>query len=146
SDDNRLLAYSTDTTGYRQYTLQIKNLETGKLLPEKFERVGTVEWAPDNQTIFFSTEHAVTKRSDEIHRHHLGEKDAAKIYFEPDELYDVGVERSRDKAYLFISAESKLSSEFRALDLKIPYGELRLIEPRRPDHKYFVTHANGKFF
>src|SRR5687767_11096361 len=92
SDDNKLLAYSTDTTGYRQYTLQIKDLSTGKLLPEKFERVGSVEWAPDNQTLFFSTEHAVTKRSDEIHRHKLGEKGAQKIYHEADELYDVYVD------------------------------------------------------
>jgi oligopeptidase B len=146
SDDNRLLAYSTDTTGYRQYTLQIKNLENGKLLADKYERVGSVEWAPDNQTLFFSVEHEVTKRSDEIHRHRLGEKDAPKIYFEADELYDVSVERSRDKAYLFAISESKLSTEVRALSLKNPNGDLSLIEPRRSDHKYYVTHANGKFF
>lgn len=147
SDNNKLLAYSTDTTGYRQYTLQIKNLETGKLLEgEKFERVGSVEWAPDNETLFFSTEHAVTKRSDEIHRHRLGEKDAPKIYSEGDELYDVYVERSRDRKYVFVVSESKLTTEVRALELKNPTGELRLIEPRRADHKYYVTHANGKFF
>jgi oligopeptidase B len=146
SDDNRLLAYSTDTTGYRQYTLQIKNLESGEMLPEKFERVGSVEWAQDNQTLFFSTEHAVTKRSDEIHRHRIGEKDAPRIYFEADELYDVFLERSRDKAYLFAVSESKLSTEVRSLELKNPANEFRVIEPRRPDHKYYVTHANGKFF
>src|SRR5688572_18982795 len=50
SDNNRLLAYSTDTTGYRQYTLRVKNLETGKLLPDKLVRVGAVEWPPDNET------------------------------------------------------------------------------------------------
>jgi oligopeptidase B len=146
SDDNRLLAYSTDSTGYRQYTLHVKNLETGKLLDEAFERVGSVEWAPDNQTLFFSTEHAVTKRSDEIHRHRVGEKEAPQIYFEPDELYDVYVERSRDKAYLFVISESKLSTEVRSLELKNPGGDFRLVETRRPDHKYYVTHANGKFF
>jgi oligopeptidase B len=148
SDDNKLLAYSTDTTGYRQYALHIKNLETGKLLDDTFERVGSVEWAPDNQTVFFSTEHPVTKRSDEIHRHRLGEKEkeAPKIYFEPDELYDVYVERSRDKKYVFVVSESKLTTEVRSLELKNPTGELRLIEPRRADRKYYVTHANGKFF
>ena len=35
SDDNHLLAYSTDNTGFRQYTLQIKDLRTGELLPFK---------------------------------------------------------------------------------------------------------------
>jgi len=56
SDDNHLLAYSTDTTGYRQFALQIKDLRTGKLLPEKFERVDDVVWATDNKTLFFVTE------------------------------------------------------------------------------------------
>src|ERR1700674_5353980 len=38
SDDNDLLAYSTDTTGFRQYKLQIKKLSSGEVLPEQFER------------------------------------------------------------------------------------------------------------
>ena len=69
SDDGNYLAYSTDTTGYRQYTLQIKDLRTGQILPEKIERVGSVMWATDNKTIFYSTEDAVTKRSDKFFRH-----------------------------------------------------------------------------
>lgn len=146
SDDNRLLAYTTDTTGYRQYTLQVKNLETGKLLPDKFERVGSVVWAPDNQTLFFSTEHAVTKRSDEIYRHKLGGRAAEKIYYEADELYDVYIYRTLDRTHVFTVAESKLSTELRAIKLSNPNGPLELIEPRQPDHKYYVTHANGKFF
>ena len=67
SDDGNLLAYSTDTTGYRQYKLQIKDLRTGQLLPEAFERVGNVAWATDNKTIFFTTEDATTKRSDKFY-------------------------------------------------------------------------------
>jgi len=72
SDDNNLLAYSTDTTGYRQYTLHVKDLRTGKLLPETFERVGNIVWSTDNKTIFFTTEDNVTKRSDKFFRHVLG--------------------------------------------------------------------------
>ena len=67
SDDGNLLAYSTDTTGYRQYKLQIKDLRTGQMLPETFERVGSVIWATDNKTLFFTTEDAVTKRSDKFY-------------------------------------------------------------------------------
>ena len=72
SDDGRFLAYSTDSTGYRQYTLHVKNLSTGALLPDQAERVGRVAWATDNQTLFFTTEDAVTKRSDKFFRHELG--------------------------------------------------------------------------
>src|SRR5204863_697338 len=72
SDDGTLLAYSTDNTGYRQYTMQIKNLRTGELLPEKIERVDDLAWATDNKTIFYVTEDAVTKRNDKMFRHVLG--------------------------------------------------------------------------
>src|SRR6266850_4225215 len=58
SDDGHLLAYSTDNTGYRQYTLHIKNLSTGELLPERIERVDNVTWTTDNKTIFYVTEDA----------------------------------------------------------------------------------------
>ena len=48
SDDGNLLAYSTDNTGYRQFMLQIKDLRTGQLLPERVERVNNIAWAtPD---------------------------------------------------------------------------------------------------
>src|SRR5262245_59846349 len=73
SDDGNLLAFSTDITGYRQYTLQVKNLKTGEMLPEKIERVANVAWSTDNKTIFYVTEDAVTKRSDKFWRHVLGD-------------------------------------------------------------------------
>src|SRR5262245_7894056 len=72
SDDGNLLAYSTDNTGYRQYTLHVKNLKTGEMLPENIERVDNVAWASDNKTLFYVTEDATTKRSDKFFRHVLG--------------------------------------------------------------------------
>ncbi len=75
SDDGRLLAYSTDSTGYRQFTLHVKDLSTGALLPDRAERVGNIEWATDNKTLFFTTEDAVTKRSDKFFRHVVGSRD-----------------------------------------------------------------------
>ena len=146
SDDNRLLAYTTDLTGYRQYTLRIKDLSTGQLLSEKFERVDGVVWSTDNKTIFFVTENEVTKRQDEFYKHVLGTTATERLHFEPDELFDISVERSRDRAYIFLTAESKLSTEVRFLPAEQPAAALRLVEPRSPDHKYFVEHRGGKFY
>ncbi len=146
SDDNLLLAYTTDSTGYRQYTLHIKDLRSGKLLPDQFERVDEVVWATDNKTLFFVTENEVTKRQDEFHRHTLGSASTERVYFEPDELFDLSVDRSRDWAFVFLTAESKLSTEVRFLPAGQPDAPLRVVQSREPDHKYFVTHRRGQFY
>jgi protease II len=69
SDDNQWLAYATDTTGYRQYVLEVKDLRNGGLLPFRAERVTSAAWAMDNRTLFYVTEDEVTKRSNQLWRH-----------------------------------------------------------------------------
>jgi oligopeptidase B len=146
SDDGNLLAYSTDTTGYRQYKLQIKDLRTGQILPEMFERVGNVAWATDNKTIFFTTEDAVTKRSDKFFRHVLGNDKTDLVFEEKDELFDIGAGRSRDKAVILLGSESKTSQEWRYLPANNPTAELKIISPREPDHEYNVDHRGDLFY
>ncbi len=146
SDDGNLLAYSTDITGYRQYKLQIKDLRTGQLLPETFERVGSVAWATDNKTIFFTTEDAVTKRSDKFFRHALGSDKTDLIFEDKDELFDVAAGRSRDKAIIFVGSESKTSTEWRYLPADAPTAELKIISPREADHEYNVDHRGDLFY
>jgi oligopeptidase B len=145
SDDANLVAYSTDTTGYRQYKLQIKDLRSGNLLPESYERVGNVMWATDNKTIFFTTEDQVTKRSDKVFRHVLGTDKTDLIFEEKDELFDVYAYRSRDKAMIFIGSAAKTSSEFRFIPTSDPGAKPTLILRREPNHEYDVDH-HGDFF
>lgn len=146
SDDGNLLAYSTDSTGYRQYKLQIKDLRSGELLPESFERTGNVMWSTDNKTIFFTTEDAVTKRSDKFFRHVLGSEKTDLIFEEKDELFDVIAYRSRDKAMIFLGSISKTSNEFRYLPADQPNGELKIIRPREPEHEYDVDYRDHLFY
>jgi oligopeptidase B len=145
SDDGNLLAYTTDTTGYRQYTLRVKDLRTGRLFPENIERVDSVSWAADNKTLFYTTEDAVTKRRDKFYRHTLGADKSELLYDEKDELYDLDSNRSRDKAFIFLTSESKLTSEVRYIPSARPADEMKVIEPRRNEHKYFLDHR-GDFF
>ena len=146
SDDGKLLAYSTDNTGYRQYTLQVKNLTTGELLPERIERVDGVAWATDNKTIFYVTEDAVTKRNDKLFRHAVGADKHDLIFQEKDELFDIGVERSRDKAVIMLGAFSKTSDEFRYIPANNPSAEWKIILPRQPEHEYDVDHRGDLFY
>ncbi len=146
SDDGNLLAFSTDNTGYRQYTLQIKNLKTGELLPEKIERVDNIAWATDNQTLFYVTEDDVTKRNDKMFRHVLGTDKYELIYQEKDDLFDIGVGRTRDKAVILLGAYSKTSNEFRYIPANDPNAAWKTILPRQADHEYDVDHRGDLFY
>jgi oligopeptidase B len=146
SDDGSLLAFTTDNTGYRQYTLQIKNLRTGELYPERIERVDNLAWTTDNKTIFYVTEDAVTKRSDKFFRHVLGTDKNDLIYEEKDELFDIFTGRSRDKAVIVLQAASKTSSEVRWLPANNPNADLKIVLARQPDHEYDLDHRGGLFY
>ncbi|HYV83207.1 MAG TPA: S9 family peptidase [Pyrinomonadaceae bacterium] len=146
SDDGNLLAYSTDNTGYRQYVLQIKDLRTGKLFPERIERVTSFAWANDNKTFFYVTEDAVTKRSDKFFRHVLGTDKMDLVYDEKDELFDLGTYRTRDKAVIFLQVFSKTSNESRYLRADDPNGTLKVIIPRTPEHEYDVDYRDNLFY
>ena len=141
SDDNHLLAYSTDTTGYRQYTLQIKDLRTGGLLPFRAARVTSAAWSADSRHLFYVVEDAVTKRSHRLYRHTLGESAADPLlYEESDERFHIDIERTRSGAYLLLVSNSHTTSEIRFLSASDPLGEFRLVAPREDDHEYYLEH------
>jgi len=146
SDDGNLLAYSTDTTGYRQYTLHVKDLRTGQTLSENIERTGSIVWANDNKTIFYTTEDAVSKRSDKFWRHVVGTDKNELLYEEKDELFDIGAGESLDKKMIFLGTSAKTSREFRYLAANNPTGDFKIILPRQEGHEYDVDHYNGQFY
>jgi len=146
SDDGNLLAYSTDTTGYRQYTLHVKDLRTGQTLGENIERTGSIVWANDNKTIFYTTEDAVSKRSDKFWRHVVGTDKNELLYEEKDELFDIGAGESLDKKMIFLGSAAKTSREFRYLPANNPTGDFKIILPRQDGHEYDVDHYNGQFY
>jgi len=146
SDDGNLLAFSTDSTGYRQYTLQVKDLRTGKVLADKIERVTSMEWANDNKTLFLVTEDNVTKRSDKFWKHTLGANENQLVQEEKDELFSLGVGRSRDKKMMFLVADAATMNEVRYLPADNAGGGWKLIAPRETNHEYSADHYNGEFY
>jgi oligopeptidase B len=142
SDDGRLLAYTTDVTGFREYTLHVKDLDTGALLPERVEKVSAVTWAADGQTLFYVTEDDA-KRPYRLHRQHLGAAVADLLYEETDALFRLHVGRSRSLAYLFLVSGSFTTTETRFCPAADPTGAWRMILPREKDHEYQVDHGRG---
>jgi oligopeptidase B len=146
SDDGKLLAYASDTTGYRQYTLQIKNLLTGEMMPTRIERVVSSVWSVDGRYIFYVQEDEVTKRNDTFWRYDLSNDKSELIFREEDVLFNMWVSRSRDKQMLFLHSGAATMDEYRYLGSDAPLGDWTLVIPRREKHEYAVDHYDGKFF
>jgi oligopeptidase B len=146
SPDGHRLAYSTDETGFRQYTLHVKDLRDGRLGPEAIPRVTSVEWAEDGRTLFYGVEDAQTKRGHQIWRHVLGAASDDLVYEEKDERFRVGLWKSRDRKFLFLEAGSLTSSEVRYLPADTPTAAFRMVAPREPEHEYDVDHREGTFW
>jgi oligopeptidase B len=148
SPDGQKLAYSTDNTGFRQYTLHIRDLNTGNDLADTAERVGSFTWAADSHTLFYTTEDEVTKRQDKLHRHSLGDAtaDDALICEEKDERFNLGVGKTRDGRYLLLESGSHTTNECSYLPSDTPGGVFLVIAPRVDEQEYHVDHRNGLFY
>jgi oligopeptidase B len=148
SDDGRWLAYTVDFTGFRQYSLYIRDLETGELLPGTVERVGSVVWAADDFTLFYTVEDDEQKRQFQFYRHMRGTPYAADllVYQDDDERFNVGAGRTRDGKYVVMESASHTASEAWVLPASEPEGEFKVICPRRDEHEYSIDHRNGHWY
>ncbi|HYX19872.1 MAG TPA: oligopeptidase B, partial [Thermoanaerobaculia bacterium] len=137
SDDGKLLAFTTDNTGFRDYTLHVKDLSTGKVLPEAVARVTTAAWAADNRTLFYTTTDPA-KRPYRLYRHVLGTDTAsdALLYEEKDEMFRIFAGRARSRTLILVGAASHTASEWRFLPAAEPNAALRLVAAREKDHEY----------
>jgi oligopeptidase B len=148
SPDGSILAYSTDTTGFRQYTLHFKNLTTGEVTLGHAERVGSAVWANDNRTLFYTVEDEATKRQYQLFRHLLGRPrhEDVLVYEEADERFNVGAGRTRDGKYIVLESASHTTSEEQFLPADEPEGRWTMIEPRRENIEYYAEHRDGLLY
>ena len=145
SPDGNLLAYSTDNTGFRQFVLHVKDLRTGRVLPDHAEKVGSVVWANDNKTLFYTVEDAA-KRQYRLYRHVVGATGPDDlVYEEKDERFNLEAQKTRSKAYIFVISGSHTTTEARYIPADQPLAQWRVLEPRKQDIEYYPDH-NGNFF
>jgi oligopeptidase B len=146
SDDQNLLAYTIDFTGFRQFSLRVKDLRNGDTLPDTADRVTSVAWAADNRTLFLTTEDEITKRGDKLWRHVLGSTGLEPLCDEKDELFEIDLAKTRDKAYLILAIESTDTTEIRYLRADQPQGSFAVLLPREKKHRYYLDHREGLFY
>ena len=149
SPDNKLVSFGVDTVSRRKYTIQIKNLETGKILPTKIETTtGGSTWANDNKTLFYTRKDEETLRSDKVYQHILGEDpdDDMLVYHEEDETFNTYVYKSKSKKYIIIGSSSTMSDEYRILDADKPRGDFKLFQERVRGVEYGFSHFEDHFY
>jgi oligopeptidase B len=148
SPDGKLLAYTEDDVGRRQYTLRIKNLETGVTLEDRVPNVeGEFVWAADNRTLVYVEKDPVTLLSVRVRKHHLGlaASEDPLVYEEKDHSYYMGIGKSRSEKYLFIDLHSTQQSECRFADATDPDLHFRTVLAREANLEYHVEHLGDDF-
>ncbi|PSL24216.1 oligopeptidase B [Dyadobacter jiangsuensis] len=148
SPDNKLLAYGVDTVSRRQYTIHIKNLETGEHFADKiYPASGGSEWGNDNKTLFYTATNPKTLLSEKIKRHTLGadSKKDVVVYNEKDKSNYIGVGKTKSEKYIVIASSATMSSEYLILDADKPEGKFEVFQPRMKDVLYDVDHQGDKF-
>lgn len=142
SDDGNLLAWSVDTIGDERYTIRIKDLRTGELLPDEIHGAAAgATWSADSSHLFYTTVDDAW-RPHRVWRHRVGgEQEDALVYEEPDERFFLGIGRTHSLKYLVIVIGSKITSEARVLDATNPEGDFRVVLPRREGVEYSIEHA-----
>ena len=149
SPNNEWLAYSTDYVSRRIYTVHFKNLLTGETIQNAISNSsGSVAWANDNRTVFYTSKNDVTLLSEKIWRHKLGSdsKSDKMVYHEKDDTFYNGVYRSKSGDYIIIYNQSTLVSDFHILNANNPDGDFMNFSPREKEHEYSIDHYQDKFY
>ena len=148
SPDNSKLIFGVDDVSRRQYSLFLKDLNTGKITDLGIKNTeGNAVWAADNKTIFYTAKNDVTLLSEKIKRHTLGtdpSKDAV-VYEEKDNTNYIGVGKSKNEKYIMIYSSATTSSEVRYLPADNPNGGFKVFQPRMKDVLYDITPLEDKF-
>ncbi|MEM9324736.1 MAG: S9 family peptidase, partial [Bacteroidota bacterium] len=149
SQDNKLLAFNEDTLSRRIYTVRFKNLETGELLEDQLPNSdGSLAWANDNRTIFYTTKNEVSLLSEKIVRHQLGTSSTTDevVYEEKDPSFYIGVYKSKSTEYIIIWNSSTLVSDYHILNANDPQGQFQQFSARDQAHEYSIDHFQDKFY
>ena len=146
SPDWRWLAYSTDFSGDERFTIRIKDLATGALLPDEIPGAFYgCSWSLDGSALFYVTVDDAW-RPYRVWRHRVGtpaEQDDI-VFEEADRRFHIGVGTTRSERYVVIRSASVLTSEVWLLDAAAPDGSFAVVKPRTQGVDYDVDHRGDR--
>jgi len=148
SPDNRMLAWAEDSVGRRQYTLRVRNLDTGEVLSDAITNVeADIAWAGDSRTLLYVAKDSETLLGDKVFKHVLGSavSEDVLVFAETDKSFYTGVGATKDDQYLCIASQSTVSSEMRVAKTNDPALQFNVLIPRERDHEYRAEHLAGRW-
>nr|WP_126414901.1 S9 family peptidase [Weeksella virosa] len=148
SPNNKLVAFGVDQVSRRIYTIQIKDLSTGKILSDKIENTtASSVWAADNKTLFY-TRKDKSLRAYQIWKHVLGtsSKEDILVYEEKDDTFSTYVYKSKSREYIIIGSSSTMTDEYRYIKADEPNAEFRVFQPRERGLEYSIEHFGNNFY
>ena len=149
STNKNILAFAEDTVSRRIYTIRFKLLDSGKFLEDRLEGTsGSVAWANDNCTVFYTVKDPTTLRSFKVMKHRLGtpQSEDEMVFEETDDTFVTMVYKSKSKDFIFIASWATVSSEYRYLSADHPDKAFEIVQPRERDHEYSVAHYEDHFY
>lgn len=149
SMDNRYAAYGVDTVSRRQYTIHIKDLQTGEMLADVIPNTtGGSTWSNDGQYLFYTVKDPISLRSYRIHRHKIGTptQEDVMVFEEEDDTFSAFVYKTKSDKYLVVGSYQTLSTEYQILEADNPTGEFRMFQPRERGLEYRISHYDDKFY
>ncbi len=149
SPNNKMLAYGIDTKGRREYTIFIKNLETGETLDQNLElTTGGSVWANDNQTLFFTRKDPQTLRANKIFKYKVGDQAAENklVFEEKDEIFNCFVYKTLSERFIMIKSSATLSDEVRFINADLPDSTFKIVQERQDTMEYSVSHYQDSFY
>jgi len=148
SNDHKLLAYTVDDTGSEYCTIRVRDLATGKDLPDRIDNTGSsLVWSADSKSFLYNVLDD-NHRSLKLYRHVLGSPVEADelVYAEADKGLFVGAGETQSRRFLALRVGDHTLTEYRLIDTERPGTVPVLVAPRRAGHEYSLDHAGQRLY
>ena len=143
----KIAAYSVDFVGRRFFDIHFLDLQTGKPQSHVIKNTtGEFVWANDNRHLFYVQQNPETLRSEKLFRYDLSTDKSTEIYFEKDDIFNIGVGKSKNHKYIFLVSGSFNSTEVRFIPADQPLKEFKIFQAREPNHEYDVDDGGDGFY
>ena len=146
SPDHARLVSAVDVKGSEYFTAEVRDLESGELLPDRLENTdGNLVWGNDGRTLYYTVLDD-NHRPWRVYRHRLGGDPARDelVYEEEDPGFFVGLDKTESGRFVVIQAHDHTTSEVWLVDADNPESDVSLVAERDRDVEYHVVHHGDR--